>query len=538
MARVSQALGLLPLLLAACAAPDVPTPAGTSASLTVEPSADPDGISIPGSSPSADWPRADSCASLVRELAGMQPEAVRALEAAESPLAMASLDAGKQSVRADLPIPQVAPTLLEQGRCAILVGAAQPTEPTTVRVLDRRLVHSAYPTGTKRRRNPEHQQLETELAAARRDDSDGGDVLKTGDPLLDLIGIVANGVIGGISAVSSQREIRAIEAALEDTPPFIEDPILTPYRYELVEVEAGRGAVLPVVLHDGSGGRAWRTTITLSEQRRFAIADERQAADTQPPPGRNITLTTSDELARWRTSIPPVATSTILAHLAAAGQANEPAPASLEVIIAELRTGIPHSPQGSIATAEAPTTSRLLSGAPPLDKPLKREPPSTLAAMSATAEPAAGASLLLDSPVLVERADTTGELPAIELLELGDGAAFGFYVTAEHIVAPAEALGRSSLIAVRYPDGMRAHGLVELVDADLGLALVYLPRAGEPVSRRMTDNEVPLHGGQPGMPWITEGVIGGVFVNDPLTASPSFIDAGALERFIGRLAAL
>jgi hypothetical protein len=468
----------------------------------------------------------------------MQPEAVRALEAAGSPLAMASLDAGRQSVRADLPIPQVAPALLEQGRCAIIVGAALPTEPTTVRVLDRRFVHSAYPTGTKRRRNPEHQQLEEELAAARRDDSDGGDVLKTGDPLLDLIGIVANGVIGGIGAVSSHREMRAIEAALEDTPPFIEDPILTPYRYELVEVEAGRGAALPVALHDGSGGRAWRTWITLSEQRRFAIADERQAADTQPPPGRILALTTSDELARWRTGIPPVATSTILAHLAAAAEANEPEPVNLDVIIAELRTATPPSLQRPMATADAPAASRLLSGAPQLDTSLKRQPPSTLAGMSASAEPAAGASRLLDSSLLVERADITSELPAIELLELGDGATFGFYVTAEHIVVPAEALGRSSLIAVRYPDGMRTHGLVELVDDDLGLALVYLPRTGEPLSRRMTGNEAPQHGGQPGMPWITEGVIGGVFVNDPRTASPSFIGAAALDQFIGRLAAI
>jgi hypothetical protein len=122
-----------------------------------------------------------------------------------------------------------------------------------------------------------------------------------------------------------------------------------------------------------------------------------------------------------------------------------------------------------------------------------------------------------------------------DLLAVGPDGLAAFYVTREHVVAPAEALGHSSLVVVRYPDGMRAHGLVEVVDDDLSLALLYLPRPGQPLPRQGVVSPAPTGVSAPGTPWGVGGQVSGLFVNHPLTATPRWVDAVTLDRFVARL---
>lgn len=296
------AAGLWPLALTACAALDRSPPVDVTA---LAPASD----TGTASAASAAWPEARSCGELVRTLAAGDAGELRRLDPMTAPVVVATLGADPLPVRADLPIPEVSAAAVAASPCAILIGAAVALPPAADSAAERRTVHSAYPTGMKRRRNPEHQALERELSAARRGADTDVDILSTGDPLLDLIGTVAGGIIGGIGAVAKRGDIRAVETALADTPAFIEDPILTPYRYELIELEAERRLAVPVVLHDRSLGAALETTVTLAERRRFAVGDGRHPKDAESRHAGDATPITTAELAAWRRAKPPIATS-------------------------------------------------------------------------------------------------------------------------------------------------------------------------------------------------------------------------------------
>lgn len=503
--RVSMIL-LVPLLLGGCATLEPADPVALAPPLAVEPAAGPPMAAVEANG--STWPAAVSCAALARALAAMAPAAAARLDPAQSPLALASLAPPGLEVQPDLPIPEVAADGLAEVPCAILVGSPVALTPAADQVVDRQIVASVYQTGTKRRRNPEHQQLEKALAAARRGGSGGSDILKTGDPLLDLIGTVTGGIIDGIGAIKAKREIRALEARLAETPPFIVDPILTPYRFELTEVEAERAIALPLALHDWNAGLAWQMDVTITERRRFALADGRHATDPQALPASAAPLTAPTDLEAWRRAPPPLTTGTVLHHLAARlATSPEPQAVSRAAIIMALRTAAPGRMAGR-------------------DK------------LPGTPEPAAGPLGRFAGDVPAGHGSGTGRLFDGQLVEVGGERLAGFYVTSEHIVAPVEALGHSSLITVRYPDGMRGHGLVEVVDDSLGLALIYLPRSGEPLPRGSDASPPPTETIPPGTPWARDGRVSGVFTGDPLAGGRRWVDAIDLDRLVARLVTL
>ncbi len=65
------------------------------------------------------------------------------------------------------------------------------------------------------------------------------------------------------------------------------------------------------------------------------------------------------------------------------------------------------------------------------------------------------------------------------------GPAEGAWLDEERIAVPTAALGRSSLVQVTGPDGMRVFGLVERVDREAGRAVVRVGRPG--ATRRLSD---------------------------------------------------
>jgi hypothetical protein len=497
------------LALTACTLSDRPAALDVA---EIEPAAGDDAVS--GSSLA--WPEASSCAALVRDLAGLDAAMAGQLDPMTAPLVVTSLGSDALPIHADLPLAEVSPAAAGTANCAILVGSAVALPAAADVVLDRRTVHSAYPTGTKRRRNPEYQALERELSTAKRGAAAEVDVMRTGDPLLDLIGTVAGGIIGGIGAATKRGDIRAAETALAATPAFIEDPILTPYRYEVTLLEAERRLAVPVALFDRATGRAVETTIALAEQRRFAVADGRHAADVEPQHTADATPVTTAELAAWRRTKPSIATSMLVTHLAAAQATAHEEPRSLQATMARLAT-----PAKAPTAAAEPRPARPSDGSPP---GMPVELTAAVAALSATPEPASG-------PVSMPAT----RLAPGDVVRVGADGHAGFYVTPEHALVPAAALGYSSLVDIRYPDGMRAHGLVELVDETLGLALVYLPRRGAALPLQAKASAAPATTSEPGLPWRDGETVIGLFVTDPRTSDPRWIDSPTLDRFVARL---
>jgi hypothetical protein len=455
MRRDPVVLGLLSLALGACTVAAPTTVADSPATLELAAAA---GSMMPAAA-ADDWPTAESCGDLVDRLAALDKAAAKRLEMEDAPLVLIAADTGAPVVERTLPIPDASPTTAIRPPCAIVVGSAVPSSATGERLLDRRTIHSAYPTGVKRRRNPEHVALEKELAKARRNAGDELGVSSTGDPLMDLVGTVASSVIGGIGAVWQMREARAIETKLAGTPAFIEDAIMTPYSFELVDVEAERQVTVPAALHDAASGVMWTTSVTLTERRRFAVADERHPSDTAPQNTGGASMLTSAELARWQESTPSIDTDVLLTHLAAASRSQPEQSATLAATIAQLR-GTREPGETALATstgAERRGASRPSSIEPPSAAPGGPGDPTLLV------EPAAGPSSA-SRKARKSRANATPHPTDAALLHVGDAGLPGFYVTSEHILTPSSALGRSSLVAVRHADGMRAHGLVELVD--------------------------------------------------------------------------
>lgn len=496
MLRFRDLLGLLPLpLLVACAGfgPDATDLSALPAA--VEPAGGP--AAEPTASP---WPEAATCSALVQQLAALGPAARRDLDPLTAPVALVGVGPQELRLGRDLPIPVVATATGASAPCLLLVGAPAALPAAADRVLDQRVVHSTYQDGSKRRRNPDHQALERDLAAAKRAPGADVDIFRTGDPMLDLIGTLAGGVIGGIGQFGAEREIRELETALATTPAYLEQPTEAAYRYELVELEAERRARQPVALFDRTGGTAIAIDVTRAERQLFALANDRRPQDLQPSPVPGAALVTTATLAAWRAGSPTLTTSALVGHLAEALVDGAPArPATLGATLAELRRA-----------------------------------PSSRPTVVAAADVSAGRA---PAPAGIARPLAEG------LVEVGgEGGANGFYVTAEHIAAPVSALARSSLVPVRYPDGMAAYGMVELVDDELGLALIYLPRRGEVLERAFAASAPPppalRPGTPPGVPLVDDDRIVGLFVVDSLTAEPRWVSARELDRFVGRLQSL
>ncbi len=495
MLRFRDLLGLLPLpLLVACAGSGSVATDVAALPAAVEPAAGPAAAEA-----ATGWPKAASCSALVQQLATLGPAARRDLDPLTAPIALVGVGEQAPRLERDLPIPVAATATAAPAPCLLLVGAPMALPAAADRVLDQRIVRSTYQDGSKRRRNPEHQALERDLAAAKRAPGDDIDVFRTGDPMLDLIGTLAGGVLGGIGQFGAEREIGDLETALAATPAYLEQPTESAYRYDLVELEAERRASLPVALFDRAGGTTTAIDLTRAERRLFALANDRRPQDLQPSPVPGAALVTTATLAAWRAGSPTLATSALVEHIAEALVDGAPARAAT---LGETLAGLRRTPLRPAAVAAA-------------DLPSGHAP-----------APAGIARPLADGLVQVG----------------GEGGASGFYVTAEHIAAPLSALAQSSLVPVRYPDGMAAYGMVELVDDELGLALIYLPRHGEAPARAVAASTPPPPAARintsPGVPLVDGDRIVGLFVVDSLTAEPRWVSAAELDRFVGRLQSL
>ena len=223
------------------------------------------------------WPAVTGCRGLAEAVLAW-PEAVRArLDAAASPLALEVSDAsggviGDGVVR-DLPLPP------DDGarRCVLVVEVGPSARAAARRTLGHQRVQSTYRAGGAGRPNPDYRRLQAELRAVKR--ADAPTFVPTGDAGLDLIGLVAGGVFGGIASVVDAGRADALRERLEATPQRLDETIWEPYSFEVTTVEATRKGPFRAQLIDRSTGEAWVVEDTLVARRRFRVAEGRRARD-------------------------------------------------------------------------------------------------------------------------------------------------------------------------------------------------------------------------------------------------------------------
>ena len=365
------------------------------------------------------WPDAADCRALAATVLAMAETDLRHLRPEDAPLALAIADGpllltpeeAAGAIDLDLPIPVAEKT--GDGRCLIAASRPRVVPGGGRRLVAHELVRSEYRTRTRRSVNPEWAKLREE-AEEESGGGGGGRVMATGEPSLDLIGLVGSAVIRGIDRLRLGRA-KASEQ-LASTERYLETPVYEPYTYDINAFEVGRVGALEVTLLDRAAGRAFEARHTMRERHTFAVAEGRHRSDRGVLEGGGPGAVLPEDVAVFETAAPRPRLSDLLQILAQT-------------------TG-----EGRAADAEA-----------------------VLASL--TALPAAGVT-----PVAHGRQRAK--------IETMDGPAEGTWIDAEHVVVPSASVGRSSLVQVTGPDGMRTFGMVEKVDHAKGEAVVRVGRSG------------------------------------------------------------
>jgi hypothetical protein len=261
--------------LAGCAGGLTPVAPTASAPMPVA-------MAPPAPPPAMPWPVGRDCRATLAAVASLAEPARRRLEPTAAPLTITVLDHGIELATAaageavlwDLPVP------IEDGgtaSCAVLVDRTPTARAAPRRILAHQLVRSTYRRGSRSTTNPEQAALRRSMRELEQED--GVQVLATGEPSVDLIGLLVGGILDGISRYRRGRAETQARDELAATPATLEEVIWEPYTYELTELEATRTGVLRAALVDRRLGRAWPIGREVRETRRFAVAAGRSPKD-------------------------------------------------------------------------------------------------------------------------------------------------------------------------------------------------------------------------------------------------------------------
>lgn len=317
---------LLASLLGACqTAPPEPAPDQT---------APPAASAEPASNPPIDWADAADCQARL----GLLEQAARAgrLTASQRiPIAVAL--PGRADDRAWLAPPSVAitadlPLEVHEGTDAAMLGIpcvilVEPARDQRVghRPISRDTVRSLYQSGVRSEKNPDYDVAQVRVRQAERDlKDDGPDILQVGDPMLDLVGLLVGGVVGGFGQGSHERELDEALNELAATPRSRDRPLYRPYHFERLVVYAGKEATIPVALLDRASGRTWRAELHQRERHEYQIVEGLDPRDRDYERHSQASMTQHD-FERWQREPPELALSTIVAALreAAASPSSE-----------------------------------------------------------------------------------------------------------------------------------------------------------------------------------------------------------------------
>jgi hypothetical protein len=416
------------------------------------------------------------------------------------------------SLTADLPLAIHEPTdpAIADASCLLIVGSARDRR-VGQRPVGHETVRSLYESGTRSGRNPEYDAAQLRLRQAERaSDERGAGVVRVGDPLLDLMGLLVGGVISGFNQGSHERDVDDAMTALAATPRSVEQPVYQPYEFERQTIVAGKEATIPVALVDRANRRAWRAQLHQRERRQFDILEGLDPRDRDYQKYSTASATQKD-FEHWQREPPQLGLSAVVAAVREA-QA-EPGPDGMSAALALLEAPQP-SPPAAIASLEPPPAPALEpAGArptgdrqawperashPPADLDDRSSPPDRpVAAKTAAAEPPPGATgdaLLAPGAGPASIAGADPRVASIVRLDAGARSGSAVYVRSDLVLTTAALVAGSVVVEVTTADRTRVLGLVARADQARNLALVQVARPGPPVA--LADGP-PVEGGGP-----------------------------------------
>ncbi|HEX5794983.1 MAG TPA: serine protease [Geminicoccaceae bacterium] len=398
------------------------------------------------------------------------------------------------------------------------------------RVVGRDLVRSLYQNGLRSERNPDYDAAQLRVRQAEREaKEDGPDILKVGDPMLDVFGLLIGGVLSGFSQGSRERELDAALSELAATPRSRDRPLYRPYEFEQTTVIAGKEATVPVALLDRASGRLWRAELRQRERRELLIIDGLDPRDRDYEQHSAASMTRHD-FERWQRDPPQLQLTAIAAALLQAGSAPEqdaatviasasppdpnaaPYGARFEPLELEPLRAAPSRPSGARAGTDRGARPEIELSS--LRDDGEREADDALAELideHAAGQDRTGMPRDLDAALTlwpeedarrpaarpIARASAPAADPRSEgVVRLAAGArsGSGVYVRPDLVLTTAQMVDRASVVDVLTVDGARVLGLVARVDPVHDLALVQVARPGRPV---VLHDGPPLAPGQP-----------------------------------------
>lgn len=394
-------------------------------------------------------------------------------------------------------LPEAGSAARQLSDCLLLVDRVR-TEDVRIVPVGSATVEAVRVTGVRRRTNPERIELERELAKAKREARDDGPgILRTGEPTVDLVGLVASALLGALGRIDGDEErIADLEDRLAATPRTIDEEVTVtvPLRVERYEVrKIGR---VRVALFEPATGRAWRASPEVRETRSFALLPADAPADLRLPEAGDLVFVSD------RGAIEAFAREPPRVRL----------PALLPAVLAALGDG------------PEPTTLAALEAEWKGDRGLS----SGIGAASLEAiEPAAAPPAAFSPSVVVVR-DADGR-----------PGAFGVYVGPEHILTLARTLPPTTLVPVEVAPGLVTYGLVESRDDGSDLALLWVPRRGSPLPLAEAAGAAaralrPATGGEDALPGTPFATAEGLVAISRLRGDGDVVEARALRRFLLR----
>jgi hypothetical protein len=227
--------------------------------------------------PPVSWPSGADCAERLAAALSLPEAARQRLDLDRAPLAVLVTGSGRQAMTLDLPAPVVVAEAAATAPCLVVIERSTTAPAAARRPVGHEIARATYRRGTQRTASPEHTALKQALRELEREDGIG--VMATGDPGIDLIGLVAGSILGGIDALGRGRDAEELEAELATTPRTLEEPVWEPYTYEVTTVETARRGRLRAALVDREQGRSWQVATELRETASFRVASGRHPKD-------------------------------------------------------------------------------------------------------------------------------------------------------------------------------------------------------------------------------------------------------------------
>jgi Trypsin-like peptidase domain len=523
--------GLTPAgLLASCLA--LPPAAGEAPVVTVAERAGP--TAAPAS---IDWSRGD-CLGQLRLLQQAASEG-RLGPDEQPPFAVQLVAAPGDWLDAvpQLPIEADLPLALDDAgaRCVLRIGP--PREQSAAhRAVDVQDVRSAYQSGLRSERNPDYDATQAALRDAKEDAEGGHRVIRTGDPLLDLVGTTVGGLIGTVDRGVRQGEVDDAAAGLAATPRSQDRPVYRPYSFERVVVRAQKEAVVPVALLDASGRELRATELRQHERRELFVLRGLDPRDRDYEQHRSSSMTRA-ELARWARTPPALRLSSVAIAL------TEGAPAA-ETQLAEIAPAGPAptepisvGPELELWPEDAAVTEDLAK--PWVDDTFEDPAPGRYELPRGLEIAGLEAGPDLDRTADAGSAAADPQAASVVAIRAGSAAGHGFYVRDDLVLTTYQLVRATSVVDVTTADGASVPALVAAVDAGRDLALLQMPRPGPAAALHEGSAPLPMQpagASTPGLPVLVgDQVIG---MTTGAAGAPGIVPIAAIHAFLDSQAAL